>query len=200
MLRRGQAGAGTQRHNTPGARWLAGPIAREAVTFTSEGLQLAGDLRIPYDRAHGAPAGLPALVFTGPLSGVKDQVVGNYAERLVGAGFVTLAFDHRNFGGSEGERQHEDPAGKIADLRDAVGYLSSRPRSTPTASGSSVSASAAAMPSARPRSTRACVRWPASAARTTTRSGCVRVSGPTCCASGSRWWSRISRRSARAAS
>jgi fermentation-respiration switch protein FrsA (DUF1100 family) len=59
---------------------------------------------------------------------VKDQVVGTYADRLAAEGFVTLAFDHRNFGDSEGEpRQHEDSAGKLADLRDAVGYLSSRP-------------------------------------------------------------------------
>ena len=47
-------------------------------------------------------------------------------------GFVTLAFDHRNFGDSEGEpRQHEDSAGKLADLRDAVGYLASRPEVDP---------------------------------------------------------------------
>ena len=63
---------------------------------------------------------------------MKDQVVGNYAERLAEAGFVTLAFDHRNFGDSEGEpRQHEDSAGKLADLRDAVGYLASRPEVDP---------------------------------------------------------------------
>jgi uncharacterized protein len=100
----------------------------ERVTFTSQGLRLAGDLRIPADSPHQAPHGLPALTFTGPLSGVKDQVVGNYADRLAEAGFVTLAFDHRNFGDSEGEpRQHEDSAGKLADLRDAVGYLTSLP-------------------------------------------------------------------------
>jgi len=40
----------------------------------------------------------PGLVFTGPLSGVKEQVVGTYADRLAGAGFVALAFDHRHFG------------------------------------------------------------------------------------------------------
>ena len=63
---------------------------------------------------------------------MKDQVVGNYAARLADEGFVTLAFDHRNFGDSEGEpRQHEDAAGKLADLRDAVGYLASRPEVDP---------------------------------------------------------------------
>jgi fermentation-respiration switch protein FrsA (DUF1100 family) len=103
-------------------------MSAERVTFTSEGLRLAGDLRVPEESPHAGPDGLPALTFTGPLSGVKDQVVANYAERLAAEGFVTLAFDHRNFGDSEGEpRQHEDAAGKLTDLRDAVGYLASRP-------------------------------------------------------------------------
>jgi alpha/beta superfamily hydrolase len=55
----------------------------------------------------------PASSSPGPLfTGVKEQVTGTYAEALTGAGYVTLAFDHRGFGGSEGTpRQHEDPAG-----------------------------------------------------------------------------------------
>ena len=100
--------------------------------FTSQGLKLVGDLRVPDDSPFEAGGKLPALTLTGPLTGVKDQVVGNYAERLADEGFVTLAFDHRNFGDSEGEpRQHEDSAGKLADLRDAVGYLASRPEVDP---------------------------------------------------------------------
>jgi fermentation-respiration switch protein FrsA (DUF1100 family) len=98
------------------------------VAFASQGLKLAGDLRVPDDSPYDADAKLPALTLTGPLSGVKDQVVGNYAERLTDEGFITLAFDHRNFGDSEGEpRQHEDSAGKLADLRDAVGFLAGLP-------------------------------------------------------------------------
>jgi fermentation-respiration switch protein FrsA (DUF1100 family) len=97
----------------------------EQVTFRSDGTRIAGQLRVPEGDATGGP--LPALVFTGPLSGVKEQVTGTYAEALADAGFVTLAFDHRNFGESEGEpRQHEDPAGKLADLRDAVSFLAIR--------------------------------------------------------------------------
>ena len=100
----------------------------ERVAFTSQGLELVGDLHIPDESPPAGAGGLPALTFTGPLSGVKDQVVGTYAAALAGRGFVTLAFDHRNFGDSGGEpRQHEDAAGKVADLRDAVGYLGTRP-------------------------------------------------------------------------
>jgi fermentation-respiration switch protein FrsA (DUF1100 family) len=55
-------------------------------------------------------------------------VTGHYAEALAGAGYVTLAFDHRGFGASEGTpRQHEDPAGKLDDLRDALSWLAAHP-------------------------------------------------------------------------
>ncbi|GAA3385869.1 alpha/beta hydrolase [Cryptosporangium minutisporangium] len=101
-------------------------MTQAAFEFHSDGLALAGVLRVPSGAA--PDGGWPALVFTGPLSGVKEQVVGGYAERLTAAGYVTLAFDHRNFGGSEGEpRQHEDSAGKLADLRDAVSALTIHP-------------------------------------------------------------------------
>jgi fermentation-respiration switch protein FrsA (DUF1100 family) len=97
--------------------------AIESVQFHSDGLTLSGDLRRPPDGAGGSR---PALVFTGPFTGVKEQVVGLYAERLARAGYVTLAFDHRNFGASEGmPRQHESGAGKLSDLRDATSFLAS---------------------------------------------------------------------------
>ncbi len=90
------------------------------ISFTADGLRLAGTLRMPDD----AVGPLPALVFTGPLSGVKEQVVGLYAERLTERGFITLAFDHRNFGASDSPRRHhEDSAGKLNDLLGATSYL-----------------------------------------------------------------------------
>lgn len=97
------------------------------VSFSSDGIPLAGVLRMP-GRAGGTGGGVPGIVFTGPLSGVKEQVTGIYAGLLADAGFATLAFDHRNFGASGGEpRQHEDAAGKLADLRDAVSFLAAQP-------------------------------------------------------------------------
>lgn len=88
----------------------------ERVTFTADGLTLVGDLRI-------AGAGAPAVVLTGPFTGVKEQVTGTYAARLHERGVTTLAFDHRGFGASGGRRAHEDSQGKLADLRAAVGLL-----------------------------------------------------------------------------
>ncbi|MEU0478145.1 alpha/beta hydrolase [Streptosporangium sp. NPDC006013] len=95
----------------------------EKVKFTAGGVTLAGDLRVPV-----APGPHPALVLTGPFTGTRDQVTGLYASRLAGAGYVTLAFDHRNWGESGGEpRNHEDAQGKLEDLRAAVSLLRSRP-------------------------------------------------------------------------
>lgn len=100
----------------------------EHVTFTSDGLTLAGNLAVAGDRA-------PAVVLTGPFTGVKEQVVGVYAARLQERGVTTLAFDHRGFGESEGRRAHEDSQGKLADLRAAAGFLAAHPAVDPNRIG-----------------------------------------------------------------
>jgi uncharacterized protein len=95
-------------------------VEPEEVVIHSD-VELAGHLRVP---PSDGPA--PAVVLTGPLSGVKEQVVGRYADELADRGLVTLAFDHRGFGASGGHpRQHEDAGGKLADLRDATSLLAS---------------------------------------------------------------------------
>ncbi len=96
-------------------------ITPTEVTFNAQGVTLAGHLRIP---AATPGSKLPAVVLTGPFTGVKEQVAGLYASELVRRGFVTLAFDHRNFGASGGHRrQHEDAAGKLLDLEAATSFL-----------------------------------------------------------------------------
>ncbi|MDQ0366442.1 alpha/beta hydrolase [Catenuloplanes indicus] len=92
----------------------------EEITFDADGVRLAGVLRIP----NGADG--RAVALTGPFTGVKEQVTGVYADRLARAGVITLTFDHRGFGGSDGRRQHEDAAGKLSDLRAAVTVLAGR--------------------------------------------------------------------------
>ena len=99
----------------------------ESVELRVDGLTLVGDFRSPSDARR-----VPGLVFTGPFTGVRDQVTGLYADRLAAAGFATLAFDHRNFGESAGRpRRHEDPQGKLEDLRAAVSFLRARPEVDP---------------------------------------------------------------------
>jgi uncharacterized protein len=60
------------------------------------------------------------------MTGVKEQVAGNYGEHIAKAGYMTLVLDHRHFGESEGmPRQHEDPVKKMEDFKNAVSFLSS---------------------------------------------------------------------------
>ena len=94
------------------------------VSIPVDDIELAGHLRLPDDLT----GPVPAVVFTGPFTGVKEQVVAIYASLLAETGVATLTFDHRNFGASGGHRrQHEDPAGKLADLSAATSFLVNHP-------------------------------------------------------------------------
>jgi hypothetical protein len=97
------------------------------VNFEVDGAKIVGILRIP-----DAARPLPALAFAGPLTSVKDQVTGNYAEAMAVRGYLTLSFDHRHFGESEGEpRQYEVPYRKVQDLRAGLAYLAHRTEVNP---------------------------------------------------------------------
>ena len=96
------------------------------VEFRSEGYKIVGNLFRPDNFKEGER--LAAVVMVGPMTGVKEQVAGLWADRLSKAGFVALTFDHRNFGESEGTpRQHEDTGKKIEDLKNAISFLGSLP-------------------------------------------------------------------------
>jgi fermentation-respiration switch protein FrsA (DUF1100 family) len=97
---------------------------KEKVYFQSEGLKVVGNLFRPQNSKD--KQSVPAILVAGAMTGVKEQVAGSYAERIAKAGYVTLVLDHRHFGESEGEpRQHEDPAKKMEDFKNAVSFLSS---------------------------------------------------------------------------
>jgi fermentation-respiration switch protein FrsA (DUF1100 family) len=102
-------------------------VREEPVAFEVESVDVVGVLRMPV----GARA-CAALVFAGPMTSVKEQATGHYAVAMAARGFVTLAFDHRHFGESEGlPRQYEHPGRKVEDFRAAFGFLSSRPEVDP---------------------------------------------------------------------
>src|SRR5262249_12116413 len=65
-----------------------------------------------------------------------EQMAGLYAQRLAERGFVTLAFDFRHWGASEGNpRQYESPERKIGDIVNTATFLQSRPEVTADAVG-----------------------------------------------------------------
>ena len=97
-----------------------------SVGFESEGSQLAGRLYLPPEYTAGTR--VPGIIVTGSWTTVKEQMAGLYAERLAERGFVTLAFDFRHWGASEGlPRQYESPERKIRDIQNAAAFLQSRP-------------------------------------------------------------------------
>ena len=88
-------------------------------TFESEDATLVGSLFLPDG---SAPAGV--VVAVGPLTSVKEQAAGTYAQAMAERGHAALAFDYRYFGESDGEpRQFENPEANIEDIKNAASAL-----------------------------------------------------------------------------
>ena len=99
----------------------------EKIHFQSEGMKVIGNLFKPTSNSvkEQSKRLQPAVLVAGAMTGVKEQVAGQYAERIAKAGYMTLVLDHRHFGESEGmPRQHEDPAKKMEDFKNAISFLS----------------------------------------------------------------------------
>lgn len=71
------------------------------VSFFSQGTRIVGNVFLPPDYSIGQL--LPSLIMVAPESGIKEQSPGNYALIMSFRGFLTLVFDHRSFGESDGE-------------------------------------------------------------------------------------------------
>lgn len=97
-------------------------LKMEKVSFQSDGLTLIGHLFLPPN--FDASQKYPAIVVDGSWTTVKEQMQGLYAQALAEKGYVTLAFDHKFYGESEGQpREYEDHAVKVQDIKDALTYL-----------------------------------------------------------------------------
>ena len=100
------------------------------ITFTSKGLRCSGWLYVPDDLKSGQK--VPAIVMATGFTGVKEDVLPDYAERFVAAGFVALAFDYRFLGDSEGEpRSQVFPLEMAEDFRNAITWVSEQPEVDP---------------------------------------------------------------------
>lgn len=96
------------------------------VRFASGQNRIAGNLYVPASCTAAAPC--PAVAVTHPWGGVKEQTAGLYAQLLFKKGFVTLAYDASHYGESTGEpKDFENPADRVADIRNAVSFLANRP-------------------------------------------------------------------------
>lgn len=101
-------------------------VAMKKISFNSEGAKLIGNLYYP--KNFDSSKSYPGLIISGSWTTVKEQMAGLYAKRLADEGFITLAFDFRNFGESEGEpRFYESPALKKVDVKNAVTFMESLP-------------------------------------------------------------------------
>src|SRR5260370_32242939 len=99
---------------------------RQDVTFVSEDLKCAGWLYLPDDLRSGDKR--PTIVMAHGFSAVKEMYLDSFAEVFVAAGFVTLVFDYRYQGASEGEsRDRIIPAEQHEDYRNAITWVSLRP-------------------------------------------------------------------------
>lgn len=91
------------------------------VSFYSDNLELVGELR-------GLAGGQkrPALVLCTGMGLIKEVWLPEYARRLNRAGYITLLFDYRSFGESEGQpRRRLVPQLEVRDAQSAVSFLQS---------------------------------------------------------------------------
>jgi poly(3-hydroxybutyrate) depolymerase len=125
--------------------------------FTSEGATLRGRLYLP--DGHGVH--LPVVIMAQGTSATIPMIMDRYAEVFSEAGFAALAYDHRNFGISDGQpRQEINPWVQARGYRDAISYVESLPEIDPSRiaiSGDSFSAGEAIVVAAMDEHVRAVV-------------------------------------------
>lgn len=92
--------------------------------FTSDGTECAA--RVYRPATHDVDA--PVVVLAHGFGGVRALRLDAYAEQLVAAGYVAMAFDYRGFGDSAGEpRQLLDVRMQLADWRAALAFARTLP-------------------------------------------------------------------------
>jgi hypothetical protein len=89
------------------------------IEFDAEGITLRGWLYRP--RSARSPA--PVVVMAHGYNCLKEFYLDEYAASIANAGYFVVAYDHRNFGDSDGEpRQELDPWAQVRDYRHAITF------------------------------------------------------------------------------
>ena len=99
---------------------------RHDIEFLSKGTLCHGWLYVPNNLTGGEAA--PGIVMAHGFAGVKEMGLEGFAEDFEAAGFITLVFDYRFWGESEGEPRNQIFALEmVEDYRNAITWLSERP-------------------------------------------------------------------------
>ena len=105
-------------------------MTEQTVTFASAGLELAGTVRVPSGVEPGERR--PAfLVLHGFGSNRRSTNVLQPTKMLDGLGYVTLGFDMRGCGDSQGERGNLICLEQVEDTRNALTFLARHPAVDP---------------------------------------------------------------------
>ncbi len=102
----------------------------ERVTFTSDGLALSGVVRVP-EGVRAAERRPAVIVLHGFGSNKNSSNALGPSAMLEKLGYVTLRFDMRGCGESEGERGRVICLDQVSDTRNALTYLARHPQVDP---------------------------------------------------------------------
>ena len=98
---------------------------KRAVEFYSEGFKLYGDIYTPDSLPPGEKRA--AVLLCHGYTGIKDLYLPDNADALNQAGYVSMTFDYKGWGESEGSRSRLAPYGRVMDVQAAMTFLSLQP-------------------------------------------------------------------------
>ena len=105
---------------------LPGKVQIHPVTYDLNGIKIAANVYTPVNYKESGK--YPAIVIAHPNGGVKEQVAGEYAQRLAQEGYITIAADAAFQGASGGEPRHTDkPYYRTEDIHGMVDFISKYP-------------------------------------------------------------------------
>jgi uncharacterized protein len=102
---------------------------QQAVQFDSDGQELAGVVHVPHGLVSGERR--PAIIMMHGFGANKSGGPQWVCEQFAAWGYVALRFDYRGCGESGGVRGRVIPMEEVADARNAVTYLATRPEVDP---------------------------------------------------------------------
>ncbi len=105
---------------------MPGKVHIHPVNYDLNGIKIAANVYTP--AGYKADGSYPAIVVAHPNGGVKEQVAGEYAQRLANEGYITIAADAAYQGASGGEPRHTDkPYYRTEDIHGMVDFISKYP-------------------------------------------------------------------------